>query len=61
MSCHSMAYYNNVDDKKSFNIIHQFSASQYINRNAPWFKGSVQLDFAWSLFPGFEQPITEPK
>lgn len=58
MSCHSQAYY--AGDNTPVN----FLADQYVNRNAPWFEGSVQLDFAWSLFPGFEPPpseVTEPK
>ncbi len=57
MSCHSQAYYSGMGTPVNF------LADQYVNRNAPWFEGSVQLDFAWSLFPGFEpQPskVTEP-
>ncbi|NNF35481.1 MAG: hypothetical protein HKN68_15335 [Saprospiraceae bacterium] len=51
MSCHSQAAY----DGSGFNE-GSFLADQYVNRNAPWFEGMVQLDFAWSLFPGFEPP-----
>lgn len=53
MSCHSQAYYNN---QMLDAAVGGFLADQYVNRDAPWFKGSVQLDFAWSLFPGFEPP-----
>lgn len=57
MSCHSQSYYDGTGTSGNF------LADQYVNRNAPWFKGAVQLDFAWSLFPGFEPPpskVTEP-
>jgi hypothetical protein len=57
MSCHSQAYYSGSGSPVNF------LADQYVNRNAPWFKGAVQLDFAWSLFPGFEpapSEVTEP-
>jgi hypothetical protein len=53
MSCHSQSYYNGQSLQTA---VAGFLADQYINRNAPWFEGSVQLDFAWSLFPGFEPP-----
>lgn len=51
MGCHSQSYYNG---QSLGNAVTYFLPDQYINRNAPWFEGSVQLDFAWSLFPGFE-------
>ena len=54
MSCHSQAYYTG----SGFNE-HTFLADQYVNRNAPWFEGFVQLDFAWSLYPGFEPQPSE--
>ena len=51
MGCHSNAYYEN----KPFTI-DNFLPDQYVQRDAPWFEGTVQLDFAWSLFPAFEPP-----
>lgn len=51
MSCHSQAYYDGGG------FPNNFLADQYVNRNAPWFEGTVQLDFAWSLFPGFEESL----
>lgn len=54
MSCHSQAAY---PARPFTSAGANFFADQYINRNAPWFKGSVQLDFLWSLYPGFEQPL----
>ncbi|MCI4669385.1 MAG: hypothetical protein MRZ79_14715 [Bacteroidia bacterium] len=61
MSCHSQAYF-----KKGLSIpvaVKNFLSDQYVNRNAPWFESSIQLDFAWSLFPGFEpkpSQVTKP-
>ena len=56
MSCHSMSYYSPTNNN-IHRAVNNFMADQYINRNAPWFVGSVQLDFAWSLFPDFEKPL----
>lgn len=58
MSCHSMSYWSPKNDNIG-TAVSNFMADQYINRNAPWFENSVQLDFAWSLYPGFEQSLLD--
>ena len=45
MSCHALATPQSVD--KAGNPT--YSTDQYINMGSPFFKGKVQLDFAWSI------------
>ncbi|MEL7422156.1 MAG: hypothetical protein AAFN81_04145 [Bacteroidota bacterium] len=50
MGCHSQAaYYSSVGE-----AVGMFVADQWVPRNAPWFIGRVQTDFAWSLSGQFE-------
>lgn len=55
MGCHSQAaFYTDVGTAAG-----TFIADQYVPRNAPWFIGKVQTDFAWSLSGVFEQPVSD--
>lgn len=57
MGCHSQAYFTTDTGEAAGTFI----ADQYVPRNAPWFIGKVQTDFAWSLSGAFEQPFTDFK
>ena len=50
MGCHSQAHYASSVNE----AVGMFVADQWVPRNAPWFIGKLQTDFAWSLSGVFE-------
>lgn len=64
MGCHSQAtffYYQTKDEQSAAlqEAVGMFAADQWIPRNAPWFIGRLQTDFAWSLSGLFEPGLNE--
>lgn len=55
MSCHHQAVYSSSVQ----GAVDMFVADQYVARNAPWFIGKLQTDFAWSLSGVFEKPYQD--
>ena len=64
MGCHSQATffrYTSEAEKSAAltEAVGMFAADQWIPRNAPWFIGRLQTDFAWSLSGLFEPGLNE--